>query len=206
VNGLGAEEVDDEGADKPAYTNAEAEVICEWVRGGCSLQFVADEAPFASAAEVLAKQLSVEFGKGLTTDPTAARATDHFLTFSRDNKLLVDHVITRGRNDDERVLKVMTFGGQSLKGPEGAETFLKLSPAAVDGPTAEGGKEVSASNRAQGIAFRHGKGRVVVLGDASMLTAQVDGIEQTPMGMNVPGTDNRQLTLNIMHWLSGLIK
>jgi hypothetical protein len=25
------------------------------------------------------------------------------------------------------------------------------------------------------------------------------------MGMNVPGIDNRQMALNIMHWLSGLI-
>ena len=26
------------------------------------------------------------------------------------------------------------------------------------------------------------------------------------MGMNVPGSDNRQLALNIMHWLSGVLK
>jgi hypothetical protein len=28
---------------------------------------------------------------------------------------------------------------------------------------------------------------------------------QSPMGMNVKGVDNHQLTLNIIHWLSGLI-
>jgi len=26
------------------------------------------------------------------------------------------------------------------------------------------------------------------------------------VGMNVPGIDNRQFTLNIMHWLSGLLE
>jgi hypothetical protein len=36
-----------------------------------------------------------------------------------------------------------------------------------------------------------------------MLSAQVVGAEKRPMGMNVQGSDNRQLALNIMHWLSG---
>ena len=42
-----------------------------------------------------------------------------------------------------------------------------------------------------------------------MLSAQVLWIRgvgtQAPMGMNVAGIDNRQLALNIMHWLSGLL-
>ena len=37
-----------------------------------------------------------------------------------------------------------------------------------------------------------------------MLSAQVNGRRGAPMGMNVPGTDNRQFALNIMHWLSGV--
>jgi hypothetical protein len=39
-----------------------------------------------------------------------------------------------------------------------------------------------------------------------MLSAQVGGPNQTKFGMNYPGIDNRQLALNIMHWLSGLLK
>jgi hypothetical protein len=50
-------------------------------------------------------------------------------------------------------------------------------------------------------------GRVVVLGEAAMLSAQVarlpDGSE-IKMGMNVAGNDNRQFALNVLHWLSGL--
>ena len=53
---------------------------------------------------------------------------------------------------------------------------------------------------AQGLALSVGKGRAVVLGEAAMLTAQVN--EREPFGMNTPGNDNRQLALNIMHWLS----
>jgi hypothetical protein len=47
---------------------------------------------------------------------------------------------------------------------------------------------------------------VVVQGEAAMISAQVSGPENRRMGMNVPGNDNRQYALNVMHWLSGLLK
>ena len=65
---------------------------------------------------------------------------------------------------------------------------------------------ISAAGRAQGIAFDVGKGRVVVLGEAAMLSAQMTGTGGSKFGMNRPGIDNRQLALNIVHWLSGLLK
>jgi hypothetical protein len=35
-----------------------------------------------------------------------------------------------------------------------------------------------------------------------MLSAQLAGPDKMPFGMNKPGTDNRRLALNILHWLS----
>ena len=98
------------------------------------------------------------------------------------------------------------FTGQSLKGPEGSAVWLKLAERALDKIPAPAGKDVSAAGRAQGLAFKFGKGRVVVLGDPAMISAQISGREKNPIGMNYPGVDNRQLALNIMHWLSGLLK
>jgi hypothetical protein len=43
---------------------------------------------------------------------------------------------------------------------------------------------------------------VVVLGEAAMITAQIDQ-RQYRFGMNQPGIDNRQFALNVLHWLSG---
>jgi hypothetical protein len=57
-----------------------------------------------------------------------------------------------------------------------------------------------------------GKGRLVVLGEAGMFSAQiatlVDGDRKFDMkfGMNVEGTDDRQFALNVVHWLSGLLR
>ena len=206
VNPLGVEDMDDEGADSPAFTPAECEVVNDWVRGGGALLFIVDHAPFASAAEILAKQLGVDMSKSETTD--AANSDKEFnlpsvIVYSRENHQLAESAITNGRNDAERVNRVIVFSGQSLKGPQGSEAFLKLADGAVNEID---GKSASAAGRAQGIAFRLGKGRVVVLGDAAMLSAQVTGGDNQPIGMNVPNIDNRQLALNIMHWLSGILK
>jgi len=208
VNPLGSEESDDDGAAGPAFTKEECGTVSDWVRGGGALLFVADQAPFSSAAEILAKRLEVDMSKGYTTDPANAdkKLTDPgVIAYTRENHLLAEHAITNGRNDAERVNRVFVFTGQSLRGPEGSDAFLKLADTAVDN-IASPEKSDSAAGRAQGVAYRLGKGRVVVLGNAAMLSAQVTGSDNRPLGMNVPDIDNRQLTLNIMHWLSGLLK
>ena len=67
------------------------------------------------------------------------------------------------------------------------------------------------TGRAQGLAFDYGKGRLVVMGEAAMFSAQVARFtdpsgrrNEIKMGMNVPGNDNQQFLLNIMHWLTRL--
>jgi hypothetical protein len=208
VNPLGAEEMDDEGADGPAFTTAECDAVRDWVRSGGALLLVADEAPFGSAAEILAKRLGIEMSKSVTVDPANADKeinNPSVIVYSRENHLLAEHAITNGRSAAERVARVIVFTGQSLQGPTGSEAFLKLADTAVD-KLASPGKSVSAAGRAQGIAFRLGKGRVVVLGDAAMLSAQLTGSDNQAFGMNVPDIDDKQLALNIMHWLSGILK
>lgn len=207
ANATGAEEMDDEGADRPAFTEEECEAVRKWVRGGGSLLLIADHAPFGGAAESLARQFGVEMSKGYTIDPEHSdKDAPWRLIFSRENRLLVDHPITQGRTDREWINRVLTFSGQSLKGPEGSAAFLQLADTARDKPDFSSTTEVSAAGRAQGVALKAGKGRVVVMGEAAMLSAQITGPTKHRMGMNVPGTDNKQLALNIMHWLSGLLK
>jgi hypothetical protein len=124
------------------------------------------------------------------------------LLFSRENALLGDHPILEGRDPSERINRVMTFIGQSLKGPEGSVPLLKLADTALDRIDVN---EVSAAGRCQGVAFLSGKGRVVVLGEGGQLSAQVTGPLSSRMGMSVLDCDNRQWALNLIHWLSGLI-
>jgi hypothetical protein len=206
ANAVGTEDMDEEGADRSAFTEEECDVVRDWVKGGGALLLIADHAPFGGAAETLGKRFGVEMSKGYTFDPEnyfKESGNPTTLIFSRENKGLLNHPITQGRNESERINQVLTFTGQSLKGPEGSSVLLLLSETARDRADRESQTSVSAAGRAQAIAFKFGKGRVVVMGEAGMLSAQLTGPEKRPIGMNVPGSDNRQLALNIMHWLSG---
>jgi hypothetical protein len=192
------------GSSNSAFTEAECDTVRDWVEDGGSLLLITDHSPFGAAAEPLAKRLGVEISKWSTADPANSEGNETWLVFTRQNQLLGDHPITRGRNDSERVNRVQTFTGTSIKGPEGSIPILRLADTALDRPLGDG-TPVSAAGRAQGIAFHLGKGRVVVLGEAAELSAQVAGPDQK-FGMNVAGLDNRQMALNIMHWLSGLLE
>jgi hypothetical protein len=207
ANALGAEEDDDEGADQSAFNDDEIAAVADWVKGGGALLLIADHAPFGGAAATLANRFGVDMSKGYTFDPqnSVAGSPTH-LIFSRDNKLLASHPIAEGRNENERVKLVRSFTGQSLKGPEGSVEILKLSDSATDSPTYQAEMSTSAAGRAQAIALKFGKGRVVVHGEAAMLSAQISGVEKHTMGMNTPGNDNKQYALNLMHWLSGILK
>ncbi|HEU4508333.1 MAG TPA: hypothetical protein VFR78_08865 [Pyrinomonadaceae bacterium] len=207
ANALGAEEDDDEGADTSAFTEEEIQAVHDWVKGGGALLLIADHAPFGGAAAALASKFGVESSKGYTFDQkNSVDGTPSHLIFSRENKLLGTHPIMEGRAESERINIVRSFTGQSFKGPEDSTPILKLSDTATDAPNANAQNHVSAAGRAQAVALKFGKGRVVVQGEAAMLSAQIAGAERRPMGMNVPGYDNKQYVLNLMRWLSGLLK
>jgi len=189
-----------------AFTDAECDAVVAWVYGGGSLLLIADHNPMGAAA----RTLSMRFGVEMSTAHTGDRS--HYdesvpgelgqLVFTRANGLLTDNAITRGRNKAERVDRVITFTGQSLSIPAGALVILKLSDTAFD-VMPENDDERSAAGRAQGVALKVKKGRVIILGEAAMLSAQLTAKDQKPMGMNYPNIDNQRLALNIVHWLSG---
>ncbi|MFN8179247.1 MAG: hypothetical protein U0167_15050 [bacterium] len=212
VTAQGANDIND----APALTAAEDDVVRDWVAGGGALLLVFDHWPFGGCVQDLAGRFGVEVGLGSVEDPKGHDpATDDTgqLVFSRENGLLGEHPILRGRRADEAVERVTTFDGASVGVPAGAVTLLRLSDGAVDlepdvqvdrshGDVRANVTFVSprpAASRAQGVAMEVGKGRVVILGESAMLTAQLrDG---RPFGMNAPGVDNRQLALNLMRWL-----
>lgn len=210
VNALG-DDIDEATAENPAFTDEEQTVVRDWVRDGGSLLLIADPGPFAKATSGLAKQFGVEMFANFTEDSSnsAAEFQSSLIVYSRDNKQLTAHPITAGREPAESVNRVIVFGGQSLKGPPDAVALLKLSNTSRDVSQGTDGTTtvVTTKGTAQGLALKAGDGRLVVFGEADMLTALLgEPPDNEPIGMNFPNVDNKQLALNVMHWLSGVLK
>lgn len=190
----GGAEVPLEERGRPAFTDAEANAIQEWVRGGGALLLITDHYPIGGAAQSLADRFGVTMSNAFTEDPEHQRNSPVEIVFTRKDELIAEHPITRG------VKKIVTFGGQSLHGPPvESVNLLKLSPTAMD--RLPDGRRIPAEGRSQALALPFGNGRVVVLGEAAMLTSQE--FEGGTMGFTVPGYDNRQLALNVVRWLTG---
>ncbi|MEM6377916.1 MAG: hypothetical protein AAF705_06870 [Bacteroidota bacterium] len=194
--------------DVGAFTNQECEIVNSWVESGGSLLLIADHHPFGLANQALAQTFGVEMGGGSVKNK--ASQSDQ-LVFSRTNGLLKKHPILEGRNTKERIEKVITFTGQSLRGNEQAKSLLTLSKTATevrpDSIWQEDGKNqirfakpISVAGLSQALAIEFGAGRVVILGEAGVLSAQKSFGRK--FGMNSPdANDNKQFALNILHWL-----
>ena len=210
-------------AQASAFDAAEIDALAQWVAGGGSLLLAADHAPHGTAAEALAARFGVVMGKGYAFQLNGERITTN-LAYPR--QALADHPIIEGRNADEAVQLVKTFTGQSLKGPPGATVLIAMSDNALEAPDLEALEEIARRLRAgdapstvgselaspalpaQALALEFGAGRVAVLGEAGMLTAQIvqfdDGRALIRFGLNTEGHDDQQFALNLMHWLSRL--
>lgn len=213
-----------DGSSPDAFTAAEVAAVDAWIRAGGSLLLAVDHAPYGGANESLGRALGVEMGKGYAFEVTARERPNTNLDYPAE--ALGDHPVISGRNADERVEAVRTFTGQSLRGPAGAVVLLHMTEGAREATDIgalqqihqrlddgeDAGTVFDTLSRpalpAQGLAFEHGSGRIVVLGEAGMLTAQMvqydDGREPFRFGLHTEGHDDQQFALNILHWLSRL--
>lgn len=198
-----------------AFSPEEIEALHAWVEDGGALLILGDHHPFDAALDLLARRFGARFSIGVVGDSAnydrssanpsirAGRVADQWIVFTRENGLLRSHAITEGRGREERIRRVLTFGGSSVLSPPSAAEFLALASTATN--RARAGAPPSGMGSAQGIALSVKRGRVVITGDATMFTAQIVDDGSGPpfkLGMGRTDYDNRQLALNVMRWLS----
>lgn len=197
----------------PAFTDDEAELLRGWVEGGGSLLLIADHMPFPGAAANVAKAFGFEFNDGFAVENFATEAEgraafDKPTLFVREDGTLRDHSVTRGVNPGEMVSRIRSFTGQAFLAPADAaplmvlpKNFISLMPEKAWRFTMQT-RRVPVGGWLQGAVMPVGKGRLAVFGEAGMFTAQVQGPERTPMGMNAPlAEQNYRFTLNLIRWL-----
>ena len=195
----------------PSFTDEEVTAVREWVSQGGALMMMVDHFPMPATAGKLAEAFGVRFHNGYAVDPQAPPGP---LLYTRADKSLADHPITRGRTEKERVDSVATFTGSAFQidGGDPVLTFLgseaiSYAPEASGRPHDKDTPRVPIKGWHQGVVMKVGKGRVAIFGEAAMFSAQLAGPQKRPMGMNAPvAKQNTQFLLNVLHWLSGLLE
>lgn len=191
-----------------ALSNKEIETLHQWVSSGGSLFLIADHMPFPGGAGKLAKAFGFTFSNGFAYFPSKGPTRGD--TFTPESGLK-ESPVTIGRNESERVTKMVTFTGSAFRAPEDAIPVLVFPKNSVSKEPdvalrfTEGTKEVDISGWHQGALLKAGEGRIAVFGEAASFTAQLAGPQKRRMGMAAPHADqNYQMLLNVMRWLSDL--
>lgn len=197
---------------RSAFDRDDIEGLLEWVRSGGRLLLIVDHAPFAGAANSIAAPLGVLLLNGIATYGRFVKSTDQPMDEPFTGRL-GDHPIVEGRRGvDAAVEGVLTFGGTAFFPSEAVEGLLHLAPDAYGNvsPRFSGEDQEWPTYPLKGWlaggAFAFGRGRVVVLGEAAMCSAQLKSPENRPMGMNHPGAEgNAHFCLNTIRWLVGVL-
>lgn len=200
----------------PAFTAAEVEAVRAWVEAGGALLLVADHMPFPKAAAELAAAFGVEMLNGFAFDtthydlPRTCLGPDEVQVFRRSDGTLADHFITNGRSAEERVDSVATFTGQAFDGAGAMQPVMTFGPNAISIQPREAWifyrdtTVLPVEGWRQGGVLEYGAGRMAILGEAAMFTAQIcqRGGGDVPMGWAAPAAaQNRQLAKNLVRWL-----
>ena len=191
-----------------AYTDEEIAAVKNWVEQGGALFLILDHMPFPGGGGKLADAFGFKFSNGFAyLGNSLGSAPDVYEPGSG----LMDCVITRGRDDSERITKMVTFTGSAFQPPKEAIQVLVFPQKSVSKEPKQawrfvkGTKEIDISGWCQGAVMKVGEGRIAVFGEAASFTAQLAGPQKRRMGMAASHADqNYKLLLNVMHWLSDL--
>jgi hypothetical protein len=178
-------------ADASAFTEQEVIALESWVREGGSLLLVADRAPFGAPARALAKA----FGVTLDNNTVLVKQADG----SPSGELTIDvnKYGERAHPLFDRVLTVVYVVGESLSGPG---VILRAPDGAYGGSTPQAADGPPAAGKPLMLAFDHGKGRVVVIGDGGVVSAFGSASGNAHRGISEG--DNARFVRNLFKWLA----
>lgn len=180
-----------------AFSPEEIVVIKNWVENGGSLFLVADHMPYPGAASELAYQ----FGFILTNSFAMRSKYNAKLTFTKKDKTLVCYEpITNG------IDSIVSYFGSAFQAPKEAHNLLLLPKDFTIYLTEKPWRfpkrirVIPAENYSQAAVAEYGKGKLAIVGEGAMFTAQYMTFNKS--GINSPKAPyNVKFLLNIIHWL-----
>lgn len=186
-----------------AFTEDEIATVEAWVRDGGSLFLIADHMPFGGAVAQLARAFGFNWINGVALPDDGAQEL-----FVRADGSLQQSVVTDGIAPAERIDSLAVFTGSAFLPPSEAipitrfvrpyTIFLPQQAGRFDDATAH----IDGRHFVNGAMLQHGRGRLVCFAEAAMFSAQLQGPDREPMGMNQPvAKQNPKFLLNLIHWL-----
>ena len=187
-----------------AFSDSEIDALVGFVKSGGSLLLVADHMPLGGSVQKLADEFGIEWSNSF-----AMQNGNHWppSTFEENNNTLLRSPVTDSTSYGRHVSTIGTFTGSAFKIPNEGIPFLKFDDShrllmpdvawKFDKKT----KNQSAEGWYQGACLAFEDGKLVLLGEAAMITAQLRG--KTKIGMNSPDApENGQLAINIFRYLA----
>lgn len=184
-----------------AFTQNEIAAVKNWVQSGGKLLLIADHMPFAGAA----KELAAAFGFKLCNCFAMDNRRRNPEIFLRSDSTLLSNEISNGNSTQQEVDSILTFTGSAFKIPKEAIPILKLKNYSLLSPEQawqfkNDTPHENSDDHYQAAALQFGKGKLVLMGEAAMFTAQLAGNQK--IGMNSPLANyNTQLLRNTISWL-----
>jgi hypothetical protein len=193
-----------------AFDDKEIDLLLQWIQDGGNLLLVADHMPFPGAVKKLSSRLGVKWYNGFVIDSVNWGMS----TFSKKDRTLKYHYLLDGLNFNEKVNSVSTYYGSGFKIKDSTISgiFAFDDSNTVSYQTSEAWKMfpntpiISSDDLFQAAVLTRGNGRVALVGEASLFSAQFVGGDKNPVGLNFPNDNqNLQFVLNLFHWLSRAI-
>ena len=172
---------------------------------------ITEHFPFGLAMSPLLNKFGVQVHNGYSEDSLLnnKNVKDALLFTKSKGNLNPTHPIL------DKVERLNTFTGSSVKGDSTWTQLLIFTPNAQNfnvkvnvkkdagdiTTSVEYADFYSAKGYSQGICKEYGKGKIVVLAESALLTAQFDK-NGNKYGMNSPDEDNKQFVLNLIRWLA----
>ena len=193
-----------------ALTPSEIDILLDWVSRGGGLLLVFDHMPVAGASRDLAAAFGFEVTDGYAVDsnrltdlspPSVAEAGG--VVFYREEGTLADHPLTSG------IDSIATWTGSAFRVPSLAQSLLDLRSTFVSllPDTAwvfsDSTPRLDIGGWSQGAVLGWNGGRVAVFAELGILVSPEQVTGSDPAGGGNPQSQNPQLLLNVLHWLSG---
>ena len=184
-----------------AFTEAEIIAVKKWVEEGGRLLLIADHMPFSGAAYDMAFAFGFHMPNCFAMD-NRRRSLEYF---TRKDSTLYANEITDGLLSKQFTDSIITFTGSAFMIPVASIPILKLNNYTLLSPQqawqfSNDTPYEDSGNFFQAAALNFGKGKLIVMGEAAMFTAQVAG--ERKIGMNTPEAKfNIQLLRNTIQWL-----